>query len=317
MREARRRGGAGWIDFEGDIRSRCLIVRGAFSHVFRHQHEKIFARDKRQAREVARLRWISPVSLQAKATLSRHPGGGDFTRHGALQPKIQPESSRVLTDLIAIRGLAIQSTPAEFAPPVQRQWQSPGAAAFLRQHQKNFCGDANRHLRAGFPRLPSDVAFVQRLNKVAAVFVPLLERRQQNQTPANKTQTWFVDLFAIRSSVQSQSGPRNWQTTVTAQTRNCISTGSACTLWADSNPARCQTPSISVSPGPVRTTATFLITFRPELTQNVLYGETKPVTARPTRRAKLASKGCPPRFLGCVSPLSHNPPLSACPPCLI
>ena len=33
---------------------------------------------------------------------------------------------------------------------------------------------ADRHLRGWFPQLPSYVAFVQRLNKVADVFAPLL-----------------------------------------------------------------------------------------------------------------------------------------------
>ena len=34
---------------------------------------------------------------------------------------------------------------------------------------------ANRHLRDWFPKLPSYTAFIQRLNKVADTFAPLLE----------------------------------------------------------------------------------------------------------------------------------------------
>jgi hypothetical protein len=33
---------------------------------------------------------------------------------------------------------------------------------------------ADRHLRVWFPGLPSDVAYIQRLNRVADVFAPIL-----------------------------------------------------------------------------------------------------------------------------------------------
>jgi hypothetical protein len=44
---------------------------------------------------------------------------------------------------------------------------------------------ADRHLRPWFPRLPSYAAYVQRLNRVAEVFAPLLETIQQEPTPEN------------------------------------------------------------------------------------------------------------------------------------
>jgi len=46
---------------------------------------------------------------------------------------------------------------------------------------KKIYGYADRHLRQWFPRLPSYTAFVQRLNKMADVFAPLLEIIQQEQ----------------------------------------------------------------------------------------------------------------------------------------
>jgi hypothetical protein len=61
---------------------------------------------------------------------------------------------------------------------------------------------ADRHLRAWFPRLPSYVAFVQRLNKVADVFAPLLEQIQQEQAYANTTPAWLVDSFPVALAKQ-------------------------------------------------------------------------------------------------------------------
>ena len=45
---------------------------------------------------------------------------------------------------------------------------------------------ADRHLRDWFPRLPSYVAYVQRLNQVADVFAPLLALIQQKQEVKNQ-----------------------------------------------------------------------------------------------------------------------------------
>ena len=61
---------------------------------------------------------------------------------------------------------------------------------------------ADRHLRDWFPRLPSYVAFVQRLNKVADVFAPLLEQIQQDQAQVNPTQAWLVDSFPVALAKQ-------------------------------------------------------------------------------------------------------------------
>jgi hypothetical protein len=57
---------------------------------------------------------------------------------------------------------------------------------------------ANRHLRPGFPRLPSYVAYVQRLNRMADVFAPLLETIQQEQVPASR-----ADRFLSRGLDQT------------------------------------------------------------------------------------------------------------------
>ena len=56
---------------------------------------------------------------------------------------------------------------------------------------------ADRHLREGFPQLPSYTAFVQRLNKVADVFAPLLEMIQQDPVSKNKENVWLMDSFPV------------------------------------------------------------------------------------------------------------------------
>jgi hypothetical protein len=55
----------------------------------------------------------------------------------------------------------------------------------------------DRHLRDGFPRLPSYVAYFQRLNQVADVFTPLLALIQQEQEVKNSGQAWLIDSFAV------------------------------------------------------------------------------------------------------------------------
>ena len=55
----------------------------------------------------------------------------------------------------------------------------------------------DRHLRDGFPRLPSYVAYVQRLNQVADVFASLLALIQQEQEVKNPGQAWLIDTFAV------------------------------------------------------------------------------------------------------------------------
>ncbi|MFI3219965.1 MAG: hypothetical protein QX189_12720 [Methylococcales bacterium] len=56
---------------------------------------------------------------------------------------------------------------------------------------------ANRHLRDWFPKLPSYVAFVQRLNKVADVFAPLLTLIQQEQESKYAKSVWLIDSFPV------------------------------------------------------------------------------------------------------------------------
>ncbi len=61
---------------------------------------------------------------------------------------------------------------------------------------------ADRHLRSWFPKLPSYTAFVQRLNKVADIFAPLLEIIQQEQEAKNTEQVWLVDSFPVALAKQ-------------------------------------------------------------------------------------------------------------------
>jgi hypothetical protein len=51
---------------------------------------------------------------------------------------------------------------------------------------------ADRHLRPWFPKLPSYAAFVQRLNKVADVFAPLLSLIQQEQESKSAKSVWLI-----------------------------------------------------------------------------------------------------------------------------
>lgn len=61
---------------------------------------------------------------------------------------------------------------------------------------------ADRHLRDWFPRLPSYVAYVQRLNRVADVFAPLLALIQQEQGDKNPGQVWLIDSFPVALAQQ-------------------------------------------------------------------------------------------------------------------
>lgn len=61
---------------------------------------------------------------------------------------------------------------------------------------------ADRHLRDGFPRLPGYVAYVQRLNRVADVFAPLLTLIQQEQETRNPGQVWLIDSFLVALAKQ-------------------------------------------------------------------------------------------------------------------
>jgi hypothetical protein len=57
-------------------------------------------------------------------------------------------------------------------------------------------------VRQWFPRLPSDTAFVQPLNKVADVFAPLLEIIQQEHEEQHQGQVWLVDSFPVALAQQ-------------------------------------------------------------------------------------------------------------------
>ena len=61
---------------------------------------------------------------------------------------------------------------------------------------------ADRHLRPWFPKLPSYVAFVQRLNRVADVFAPLLTLIQEEQAAKNSQQVWLIDSFPVALAKQ-------------------------------------------------------------------------------------------------------------------
>lgn len=59
---------------------------------------------------------------------------------------------------------------------------------------------ADRHLRDWFPRLPSYVAYVPRLDRVADVFAPLLAQIQQEAK--HPGQVWLIDSFPVALAKQ-------------------------------------------------------------------------------------------------------------------
>ena len=65
---------------------------------------------------------------------------------------------------------------------------------------------ADRHLRDWFPKLPSYVAFVQRLNKVADVFAPLLEiiqaEEESTRVKQGDTHVLLTDSFPVALAKQ-------------------------------------------------------------------------------------------------------------------
>ena len=60
----------------------------------------------------------------------------------------------------------------------------------------------DRHLRPWFPRLPSYVAFVQRVNRVADVFAPLIERIQNESSERQHGGVWLTDSFPVALAKQ-------------------------------------------------------------------------------------------------------------------
>lgn len=62
--------------------------------------------------------------------------------------------------------------------------------------------EADRHLRDGFPRLPSYPGFVQRLNKVSIAFAPLVEMLCPNGSPLGD---WLIDSAPIVLAQQGHS----------------------------------------------------------------------------------------------------------------
>ncbi|MGR9037314.1 MAG: transposase [Gammaproteobacteria bacterium] len=60
----------------------------------------------------------------------------------------------------------------------------------------------DRHLRTWFPKLPSYVAFVQRVNRVADVFAPLIERIQNESSERQHGGVWLTDSFPVALAKQ-------------------------------------------------------------------------------------------------------------------
>lgn len=60
----------------------------------------------------------------------------------------------------------------------------------------------DRHLRDWFPKLPSYEAYIQRLNKVADVFAPLLEQIVAEQEIDGLDTAWLTDSFPVALAKQ-------------------------------------------------------------------------------------------------------------------
>jgi hypothetical protein len=83
----------------------------------------------------------------------------------------------------------------------------------------------DRHVRDGFPRLPGYVAYVQRLNRVADVFAPLLTLIQQEQEIRNPGQVWLTDSFSVILARQPYLElQKQWLSTAAARVRQPIET---------------------------------------------------------------------------------------------
>ncbi|WP_430233675.1 hypothetical protein [Nitrosomonas communis] len=83
----------------------------------------------------------------------------------------------------------------------------------------------DRHLRDEFPRLPGYVAYVQRLNRVADVFAPLLALIQQEQEIRNPRQVWLTDSFSVTLARQPYLELQDqWLSTAVARVRQSIET---------------------------------------------------------------------------------------------
>jgi hypothetical protein len=63
-------------------------------------------------------------------------------------------------------------------------------------------GYTNRHLRDWFPNLPSYQAYIQRLNRIAEVFVPLLELIITEQEIGGLKTAWLIDSFPVALAKQ-------------------------------------------------------------------------------------------------------------------
>lgn len=63
---------------------------------------------------------------------------------------------------------------------------------------------ADRHLRCWFPRLPSYVAYVQRLNRLSDIFAPLLEiiQKEQEKNRVKDMQPLLIDSFPVALAKQ-------------------------------------------------------------------------------------------------------------------
>ena len=60
----------------------------------------------------------------------------------------------------------------------------------------------DRHLRDWFPKLPGYAAYIQRLNRVADVFAPLLELIVTEQEISRPSTAWLVDSFPVALAKQ-------------------------------------------------------------------------------------------------------------------
>jgi hypothetical protein len=60
----------------------------------------------------------------------------------------------------------------------------------------------DRHLRDWFPKLPSYEAYIQRLNRIADVFAPLVERIVAEQESDGLDTAWLIDSFPVALAKQ-------------------------------------------------------------------------------------------------------------------
>ena len=136
---------------------------------------------------------------------------------------------------------------------------------------------ADRHLRDWFPKLPGYTAFVQRLNRVADVFVPLLTLIQNEQQGKNDNQPWLIDSFPVALAKQGHRFKACVAKEIAdsgyCSTKNLYFYGVRVHIVARNDPGTLPTPEYIGVTGASHYDGKIFDQIRPVLHNNYLYGD--------------------------------------------